>query len=211
MLKVGLTGSIAVGKSFVLSVLRDLGCVTFDADTIAHSVMEPGRPAYEDIVSEFGSDVLAQDGSIDRAKLGEIVFAQEARRKRLNEIVHPRVIEEQDRLLRDIEKTNPEGIAVIDAALIIESGGYRRLDRLIVAFCDREIQIERLMRRNRITREDADRRIAAQMSSDEKRRYADYEIDTSGTFDHTRERVIEVFKQLAQTKPGQGSAGRGTE
>ena len=200
MLKVGLTGSIAVGKSFVLSVLRELGCATFDADKIAHSVMEQGRPAYEDIVREFGREVLSEDGSIDRAKLGAIVFADEARRKRLNEIVHPRVIEEQDRLLRDVERSNPDSIAVMDAALIIESGGYKRFDKLIVAFCDREIQIERLMRRAGITREDAERRIAAQMSSDEKRRYADYEIDTSGSFDQTRERVTEVFDELVQIK-----------
>ncbi len=200
MLKVGLTGSIAVGKSFVLSVLRDLGCATFDADKIAHSMMEPGLPAHNDIVREFGPEVLAVDGSIDRAKLGAIVFADEDRRKRLNQIVHPRVIEEQDRLLSDVERKDPRGIAVMDAALIIESGGYKRFDKLIVAFCEREIQIERLMRRNNITREDAERRIAAQMSSDEKRRYADFEIDTSGPFDQTRKRVTEVFNQLLQTK-----------
>jgi len=200
MLKVGLTGSIAVGKSFVLSVLRELGCATFDADKIAHSVMEQGRPAYEDIVREFGRGVLSEDGSIDRAKLGAIVFADEARRKRLNEIVHPRVIEEQDCLLRDVEKANPLDIAVMDAALIIESGGYKRFDKLIVAFCDREIQIERLMRRNGITREDAERRIAAQMSSDEKRRYADYEIDTSGSFDQTRQQVTNMFNELLKAK-----------
>jgi dephospho-CoA kinase len=164
--------------------------------------MERGRPAYEDIVREFGREVLAEDGSIDRAKLGAIVFADEARRKRLKEIVHPRVIEEQDQLLCDVEKANPDGIAVMDAALIIESGGYKRFDKLIVAFCDGEIQIERLMRRNGITREDAERRIAAQMSSDEKRRYADYEIETSGTFDQTRARVTEVFNQLVQTRQG---------
>src|SRR5881628_244025 len=103
MLKVGLTGSIAVGKSYVLSVLAELGCVTFDADKIAHSVMEPGRPAYADIVREFGQDVLAVDGAIDRQKVGRVVFADEFRRGRLNEIVHPRVIEEQNRLLREAE------------------------------------------------------------------------------------------------------------
>ncbi|MEK6302250.1 MAG: dephospho-CoA kinase [Acidobacteriota bacterium] len=202
MLKVGLTGSIAVGKSFVLSVLGELGCATFDADKIAHSVMEPGRPAYEDIVREFGREILAEDGSIDRVKLGAIVFADEARRTRLNQIVHPRVIEEQNRLLGEVEASRPDGIAVMDAALIIESGGYKRFDKLIVAFCDRETQIERLTRRNGITREDAELRIAAQMSSEEKRRYADYEIETSGSYDQTRARVTEVFNHLIQTKQG---------
>jgi dephospho-CoA kinase len=198
MLKVGLTGSIAVGKSYVVSVLAELGCVTFDADKVAHSVMEQGRPAYEDITREFGAGVLAADGSIDRQKLGSIVFADEARRKRLNEIVHPRVIEEQNRLLQEAEAKNPDGVAIIDAALMIESGGYKRFHKLIVVYCDRETQIERLMRRNQITREDAERRVAAQMSSDEKRRYADYQIDTSGSYDQTRQRVVEVHNELRQ-------------
>src|SRR6185503_11993941 len=146
MLKVGLTGSIAVGKSYVLSVLAELGCVTFDADKIAHKVMEPGRAAYQDIVREFGEDVLDSDGSIDRRKLGAIVFGDEARRMRLNEIVHPRVKEEQDFLLAEAAAHDPNGIAIIDAALLIESGGYKRFDKLIVVFCDRDTQIERLMR-----------------------------------------------------------------
>ena len=196
MLKVGLTGSIAVGKSYVVSVLAELGCVTFDADKVAHTVMEPGRPAYKDIVREFGEGVVAPDGSIDRQKLGAIVFGDETRRIRLNEIVHPRVIEEQNRLLQQAEANDPDGIAVIDAALMIESGGYKRFDKLIVVYCDRETQLERLMRRNQITREDAERRVAAQMSSDEKREYADYEIDTSGGFDETRQKVVEVHSEL---------------
>jgi dephospho-CoA kinase len=196
MLKVGLTGSIAVGKSYVVSVLAELGCVTFDADKVAHSVMEPGRPAYEGIVREFGAGVLAPDRSIDRQKLGAIVFGDEARRIRLNEIVHPRVIEEQNLLLQQAEAKDPDGIAVIDAALMIESGGYKRFDKLLVVFCDREIQLERLMRRNEITRKDAERRVAAQMSSDEKRKYADYEIDTSGGYDQTRQKVVEVHSEL---------------
>lgn len=200
MLKVGLTGSIAVGKSFVVSVFADLGCVTFDADRIAHQVMEPGREAYEDVVREFGREVLAEDGTIDRNKLGAIVFADAVRRKRLNEIAHPRVIEEQNRLLAEAQAKDPDAIAIIDAALMIESGGYKRFDKLIVVFCDREKQIERLMRRNNLSREDAVQRIAAQMSSDEKRRYADYEIDTSGPFDQTRQRVAEVFGELQKIK-----------
>ena len=200
MLKIGLTGSIAVGKSAVLSILAELGCVTFDADKIAHSCMEPGREAYDDIVREYGREVLADDGSIDRVKLGAIVFADAGRRKRLNDIVHPRVIEEQNRLLTEAEARDPEGIAVVDAALMIESGGYKRFDKLIVVFCEPEIQIERLMRRNRITREDAERRVAAQMPSDEKRRYADYEIDTSGSLEDTRRKVIEVLDRLKDLK-----------
>jgi dephospho-CoA kinase len=196
MLKVGLTGSIAVGKSYVLSVLAELGCVTFDADKIAHTVMEPGREAFNVIVREFGEDVLATDGSIDRRKLGAIVFNEDDRRMRLNEIVHPRVKEEQDRLLAEAEARDRNGIAVIDAALLIESGGYKRFDKVIVAYCDRDTQIERLMQRTLITREDAERRIAAQMPSQEKRGYADFEIDTSGTQEDTRKQVVAVHSRL---------------
>ena len=200
MLKVGLTGSIAVGKSCVLSVLAELGCATFDADKIAHLAMEPGRPAYNDVLGEFGEGVLAADGSIDRKSLGTIVFADEARRKRLNEIVHPRVIEEQNRLLGEAEARDPNGIAVIDAALMIESGGYKRFDKLIVVYCDRETQIERLMRRAGIAREAAEQRLAAQMSSEDKLRYADYRINTQGTFEETRRLVIDVHADLLRVQ-----------
>jgi len=196
MLKVGLTGSIAVGKSYVLSVLADLGCATFDADKIAHSVMEPGRDAYDDIVREFGGNILSADGAIDRAKLGPIVFSDHARRKRLNEIVHPRVFEEQNRLLEEVARATPDAIAVIDAALMIESGGYKRFDKVIVVYCNRETQIERLMRRVNITRAAAEQRLAAQMSSDEKRRYADYEVNTDGTFEDTRRQVVHIYEEL---------------
>src|SRR5437588_11839494 len=198
MLKVGLTGSIAVGKVFVLCVLADLGCVTVDADRIAHAVMEPGREAYRDVVNEVGPGVLAVDGSIDRQKLGAIVFADHVRRLRLNVIVHTRVMEQQNRLLSEAEARAPNGIAVIDAALMIESGGHKRFDKLIVVYCDRETQIERLMRRNNITREDAERRVGAQMSTEEKLRYADYRIDTAGTPDETRRRVVEVYNELLE-------------
>jgi dephospho-CoA kinase len=194
MLKAGLTGSIAVGKTFVVSVFRELGCVTFDADQITH------RDSYNDIVREFGREVLGEDGLIDRKKLGAIVFRDSGKRQRLNELVHPRVILEQNRLLAEAEQANPDGIAIIDAALMIESGGYKRFDRLIVVFCDREEQIERLMKRNGLSREEADVRVAAQMSSEEKRRYADYEIDTSGSHEETRARVIAVHKQLQELR-----------
>jgi dephospho-CoA kinase len=198
MLRVGLTGSIAVGKSHVVAELEQLGCVVFDADRVAHTVMEPGRPAYDDVVGEFGREVLGPDGSIDRTRLGAIVFSDENRRRRLNEIVHPRVKEEQDRLLREAEDANPDGIAIVDAALMIESRGYKRFDKLIVVYCNTETQVQRLMARNNIGREEAERRISAQMSSEEKRGYADYEIDTSGSYDDTRRRTGEVHQKLLE-------------
>jgi dephospho-CoA kinase len=172
--------------------------VTFDADKIAHLAMEPGRPAFDETLREFGMGILGADGRIDRARLGAIVFADEFKRRRLNAIVHPRVMEEQDRLLREADEKDPNGIAIIDAALMIESGGYKRFDKVIVVFCGRDEQVERLIKRNQVTRADAERRIAAQMSSDEKRRYADFEIDTSGTQEQTRERVADIYAQLRE-------------
>ena len=196
MLKVGLTGSIAVGKSFVLSVFRELGCVTIDADWIAHQLMLPGLPAYSEIVSEFGNDILTSTGQIDRSKLGAIVFKSAEKRIRLNQLIHPRVIQEQDRLLSEAAATNPSCITIIDAALMIESGGYKRFDKLIVVFCDHDVQIARLMERNNIDCIEAGRRICVQMPSDEKRRYADFEIDTSAGFEDTRKKVRSIYEDL---------------
>ncbi len=196
MLRVGLTGGIAVGKSYVSALLRELGCYVFDADDIARAVVQPGMPALNDIVAAFGPEVLAADGALDRAKLGRLVFADAEARSRLNAIVHPRVHAEQDRLLREVEARDPHGIAVVDAALLIESGGYRRFDVVVVVWCRPEIQLARLMARNGLSREEAAQRIAAQMPSEEKRRYADFEIDTSEGFEPTRQQVLAMHTAL---------------
>lgn len=196
MLKVGLTGSIAVGKSFVLSVLAELGCQVIDADDIARQVVAPGSPGLKSVCEVFGDAVLNVDGSLDRAKLGAIVFADDARRKELNAILHPRIIAAQDQQIRQLEKEDPYGIAVIDAALMIESGGYRRLDKLIVVHCRPEIQLQRLMARNGLTAADAEQRIRSQMPQEEKKKYADFLIDTSNDFESTRSQVESVYEQL---------------
>ena len=196
MVKVGLTGGIAIGKSFVARTLAELGCHVFDADKIARDVVAPGTPGYQLIVTEFGTDVVASDGSIDRARLGQLIFSNEAKRQRLNAILHPIIIAEQDRLLASVEASDPEGIAIIDATLMIETGSYKRFDKLIVVHCEREAQIERLMRRNNLSREEAEARLAAQMPNEEKRKYADFEIDTNGDFEQVRQQVIEVYNQL---------------
>lgn len=196
MLKVGLTGSIAVGKSFVCSVLRELGCHVLDADVTAREVVAKGTPGLTAIVGEFGETVLTEEGDLDRKKLGAIVFADKQKRELLNSIVHPLVIEAQDRWISDVEKTDSDGIAVIDAALMIESGGYKRFDKLIVVWCNSAIQLERLMRRDGLSESDAKERIAAQMSQDEKKRYADHLIDTSLGFDDTRAQVKDIVTRL---------------
>jgi len=196
MLKVGLTGGIAIGKSFVAKVLTDQGCRVFDADQIAREVVKPGAEGYRKVIAEFGTGILSPDGTIDRAKLGQIVFADESKRKRLNAILHPIIIAEQDWLLAEVEAEDHDAIAVVDAPLMIESGSYKRFDKIIVVYCDREMQIDRLMRRNKFTRQEAEARLAAQMPAEEKRKYADFEIDTTGDFETTRQKVIEVYKKL---------------
>lgn len=196
MLKVGLTGSIAVGKTYVCEILRERGAFVLDADLTAREVVELNTAGWRKIVEHFGREVLQSDNTLDRTKLGAIVFADEARRQLLNSIVHPLVIEAQNEWLLRVEAENPQGIAVIDAALMIESGGFERFEKLIVVWCAAEIQLERLMRRNKLNREDALRRIESQMPQEEKKAYADFLIDTSDGFETTRQQTIEIYEQL---------------
>jgi dephospho-CoA kinase len=198
MLKVGLTGSIAVGKSFVTSVLGELGAQVMDADQTARAVVEPGTPGLAEVIETFGPQVLQPDGRLDRAKLGEIVFHDEAKRQRLNQIVHPLVMAAQDEQLLRWEEADPQGVAVVDAALMIESGGYRRFDKIVVVFCRPEIQLARLMRRNGLSENEARQRIAAQMPQEEKKGYADYLLDTSNDFDDTRRQVEKLYAELRE-------------
>jgi len=196
VLKVGLTGSIAVGKTFVCQVLREAGLHVLDADQTARDVVAPGSKGLADIVAAFSHEILKPDGSLDREKMGRLVFAAESKRKLLNSIVHPLVIEAQDRWIREIDVQDPRGIAVIDAALMIESGGYVRFDKLIVVWCRPELQLARLTSRNGLSVEAAKQRIDAQMPQDEKKRFADYLIDTSDGFDDARRQTLEVVEEL---------------
>lgn len=198
MLKVGLTGSIAVGKSFVCEVFRELGCHTLDADRVARDVVGKGTPGLEQIVSAFGGDVLTADGDLDRPKMASIVFGDEEKRLLLNSIVHPLVFESQNAWLAAREAEDPGGIAIVDAALMIESGGYRRFDKLIVVWCEPEIQFERLRKRDGLSEEEARRRISSQMPQEEKKRYADLLIDTSSGFDATRSQCRQVHTELSK-------------
>ena len=196
MLKVGLTGSIAVGKSFVLEIFRELGAHTLDADLTAREVVAAGTEGLRLLVENFGGEILQENGELDRTRLGAIVFADERRRQLLNSLVHPLVIKAQNEWLAERERLDPRSIAVIDAALMIESGSYERFHKLIVVFCEPAIQLERLMLRNSLTEADALKRINSQMPQDEKKRYADFLIDTSNGFEDTRRQTIEIFEQL---------------
>jgi dephospho-CoA kinase len=196
MLRVGLTGSIGVGKSFVSGVLAELGCHVLDADETAREVVSPHSPALQDVIAEFGVEILQDDGTLDRSKLGALVFADAERRATLNSILHPYIIAQQNERLHDWEVQDPNGIAVVDAALMIESGGYKRFDKLIVVHCRDDIQLQRLIARNDLSRDEAQKRIAAQMPQEEKKKFADYLIDTSDGFDAARQQAGEVYGEL---------------
>lgn len=198
MLRVGLTGSIAVGKSYVSSVFGELGCHVLDADQTAREVVQPGSAGLNAVVDHFGAQVLRDDGTLDRPRLAELIFADSEQRQRLNGILHPFIIAKQDEVMREWHAVDPDGIAIVDAALMIESGGYKRFDKLIVVHCRPEVQLERLMLRTGLSLSEAQQRIDSQMSQEEKQRYADYLIDTSDGFEGTRQRTIEIHHKLRQ-------------
>jgi dephospho-CoA kinase len=202
MLRVGLTGSIGVGKSFVTSIFEELGCHVLDADQTAREVVMPGTPGLMAITQEFGEEILNPDGTLNRKQLGALVFADESRRQRLNFLLHPFIIARQDEIMRKWEAEDPNGIGIIDAALMIESGGYKRFDKLIVVHCRPEVQLKRLMLRDKLSLEEAQRRISSQMSQEEKQKFADYLIDTSDGFELTRTQIISVHQKLIRVIRG---------
>jgi dephospho-CoA kinase len=196
MLFVGLTGSIAVGKSFVSGILRDLGCHVLDADAIARDVVGPGTEGLAAIINGFGKEVLNPDGTLDRLRLGALVFEDPEKLNFLNSLLHPIIIAAQDQLLLELESKYPQDIAIVDAALMIETGSFARFSKIIVVHCDPEVQLERLIDRTGLSRVEASKRIAAQMPQEEKKRFADYLIDTSNGFEETRLQTEAVFHHL---------------
>jgi dephospho-CoA kinase len=192
----GLTGNIASGKSTVARMLGSMGARIIDADEIAREVVEPEKPAWADIVKKFGPGVLSPDGTIDRRRLGEIVFADESKRKLLMDITHPRIKEAVRERLSELMKEGVS-VAIVEAALIVESGGLREfLDGLIVVTADEERQIERLIKRNGYTREEALARIGSQMPAVEKALHGDYLIDNSGTEKETEAQVKKLWSEI---------------
>lgn len=185
-----------MGKSFVTSVFSELGCHVLDADQTAREVVLPGTAGLTAITKAFGEEILNADGTLDRKRLGALIFADHSRRERLNQILHPFIIARQDQILDTWEAEDPKGIGIVDAALMIESGGYKRFDKLIVVHCRPEVQLERLMLRDHLSLEEAQRRIDAQMPQAEKQKFADYLIDTSDGYDLTKAQVLRVYEKL---------------
>src|SRR3990172_9631168 len=184
VLKVGLTGGIACGKTVVGRRVEEGGIPRFDADAVVHRLLQSGTDVTRQIAKSFGEAVIASDGSVDRKALGAIVFTDEEARKKLNAIVHPGVWREIERFFEERERAS-DPVAVVDAALMIETGSHRRYDVLVVVHCLPELQLERLMARDGLSREDALRRIRSQMPMEEKRPVADLLVDTSGSIAQT--------------------------
>jgi dephospho-CoA kinase len=206
MLKVGLTGGIASGKSVVGEMLVALGAHLVQADHIARSLMEPGEPVYDEVVRHFGREILNSDGSVNRGKLAEVAFGPPGsdqgspRVADLNRIVHPAVIRSQEEWMHAVGLQDPEGVAVVEAALLIEAGAAKRFDRLIVVTCDMEQRAERFSRRQNVdlqtARAEVARRMATQLPDEKKIKLADYVIDNSGSLEQTREQVQQVWQKL---------------
>lgn len=206
MLKVGLTGGIASGKSVVGEMFVALGAHLVQADRIAHTLMRPGEAVYNEVVRHFGREILNPDGSVNRAKLAELAFAagsdgdRTSRIVELNRIVHPAVIRSQDEWMQAIGQQDPKGVAIVEAALILEAGLKDRFQRLVVVTCDQEQRVARFAVRQKLgyeaARAEVERRMAAQLPESEKIKAADFVIDNSGSLQHTREQVRHVWEQL---------------
>ena len=208
MLKVGLTGGIASGKSVVGEMFVALGAHLIHADDIAHQLMLPGQPVYNEVLRHFGNAILNPDRGVNRANLAELAFAKDpshtsripSRIEELNRIVHPAVIRRQEEWMEEIGRQHPQAVAIVEAALILEAGAAKRFDRLIVVTCTGEQRIARFAARQKLTldeaRKEVSRRMAAQLPEEEKIKAADYAIDNSGSLDHTQEQVRHVWEKL---------------
>lgn len=196
MLKVGLTGGLASGKSFVGGALAAMGCHLIQADQLGHEVLLKGAEAYDAVVREFGPGVLAEGGAIDRRRLAAEVFDKPDRLRLLNSLVHPPVVRREEELMARLAADDPHGIAVVEAAILIETGSYKRFDRLIVVVCDQERQIQRAMKRDGLERGEVLARLSRQMPLAEKRKFADYVIDTSGTKEETLRQTCQIYEAL---------------
>ncbi len=196
MLKVGLTGGIGCGKSFVGEALASYGCLVIHADDLGHEVLAGGGEAYTPVVAEFGREILDGEGEIDRRALGARVFGYPERLARLNALVHPAVIRREEELVAEFAARRPDGIAVVEAAILVETGSYKRFDKLILVTCREEQQVERAMRRNGASEGDVRARIGRQMPLAEKRKFADFVIDTSGEKADTLRQTRAVYDTL---------------
>ena len=198
MLLVALTGGIACGKSVIGRLLLEKGCFVHSADTAAHELMSPGTQVWRAVADHFGPGVLREDGTIDRAKLGAIIFSDDKERAFLNGLVHPLVLERIMEMVARLEKEGRHTIFVSEAALVVEAGFTRFYDKIILAHCGRDVQVRRLMERDGIGRREAHNKVRSQLGQEEKLKHADYTIETSRTLAETIEQTERVYAQLVQ-------------
>jgi dephospho-CoA kinase len=196
MLIVGLTGGIASGKSLVTRVFRDLGAHIIDADKIVHDLLAPGQDACSEVIGHFGRDIQLPDGSIDRRKLGDIIFNHPEERAWLNQCIHPRVFKAYQTQIHHLRDRQLDAMVIMDAALLIETGYHKHMDKLIVVYAGQQDQLKRLMERDRFTLEQSMARISSQMPLDEKKKYADYVIENTGTREATERQAREIFVKI---------------
>ena len=200
MLVVGLTGGIASGKSVVSKILGDLGALVIDADGVSREIMVPHTECWEHLVSSFGKEIVREDLTIDREKLADLVFNNPTKRAKLNSVVHPVIMKRIEERLETIKEEEPETIVVIDAALLIETGMYKRYDKLVVVYAGEETQLKRLMARDGMSRDEAQRRIDSQLPLREKIKLADFVIENKGSLKKTKGEVEKVFKILSSSQ-----------
>ena len=194
----GLTGGMGSGKTTVGKLFQSLGAYVLDADEICRSLLEPGRPAWNETVDLLGNGILRDDQTLDRRKIADVVFSDLEKKKALEAILHPRVMEEEQAVYKDILKDDPGALVIIDAALLIESGNYRKVDKVIVIACAEETQLHRIMDKNTFSREDAHRRLQQQMPLEEKSKFADYVLHNDSGLSELEEKVEALFHQLKQ-------------
>ena len=203
MLRVGLTGGVACGKSTIAAMLVKRGAHFLSADVLAHQVYAPGAATYDEVVRHFGREILNEDGTINRARLANAVFPD--RIGELNAIVHPEVVKRQNSWMDDVERLDPHGVAVVEAALLIEAGAHKDFDKVIVVTCDLQRKIEHFAQRAKVSPEAArlevERRSAAQFTDEEKARHADYVIDNSGSIEDTEQQLNKTWALLQQDQP----------
>lgn len=193
-MNIGLTGGIACGKSTVAEMLEKRGAIIIDADVIAREVVGPGKPALKQLVQHFGSEVLLPDGTLNRKKLGSIVFSDENKRKELNSILHPAIRAEMFSRMEHYEHAQPDKLVVVDVPLLYESGLSPMFEKVMVVYVPSEVQLERLMNRDGLNRLEAENRIRAQMPIEEKKRLADIVIDNSGSQEKTEAQIEQFWK-----------------
>lgn len=207
MLTVGLTGGIATGKDTVAKMFQELGGHIVDFDQLSRELVEPGKPAWREIVEAFGQEILKADETLDRAKLASIIFDDEDKRRLLERIIHPRVGMESDRRISDIKERDPHAIIFLVVPLLIEVGMHKLVDRVVLVYAPMNLQIKRLMERDGLPPEEAQKRINAQMPTDEKLAFAHFVINNSGSLDETKKQVEKVMKELVELEK-ERSAGR---